>query len=202
MFNLVKITNDFGDNYVGKSGNAIYQKQWGQQVRRMGYKEKKEPSIRQQEVRQRFKDAIQWVKDLPFEDRRSLKQLYETTSIAYDKKYPVNWYNFAKWLYIQDPKFSILNVITNEYKISHPALLSVKEYDVHNVLRYSSDILSTFDSPNLDKSFVHTPISYDSRIEITLLTGLTMTQVLGSVVVPVAEMLYYDSKFYEIIYYE
>lgn len=202
MFKLVKIINEFGDNYVGKSGNAIYQKQWGTQVRRMGYKEKKAPSVRQLEVRQRFKDAIEWVKDLDFTDKQALIKFYNNSNYAFDKNYPVNWYNYAKWIFISDIKFSISSKDSNVIIINHPAISSIKVYNSTGVLVQTLSDLTDYTTSTVCTDYSISMPSDGGSILVTTYPGIEKTYGISVPVIPVSEMLYYDSRYYESEYYE
>ena len=48
---MVKIENEYGDRYTGKSGNAIYQGHYGRTIRRKSYQQNKTPSKKHQNTK-------------------------------------------------------------------------------------------------------------------------------------------------------
>lgn len=194
---MVKITNEFGDKYTGKQGEAIYQKHYGTQIRRKAYKEDKEPSKRQIQVRNNFKDATSWVKSLSYEQREDLKKFYKTSKISYSNGYPVNWYNFAKWIYIKKPEFQILDSETNDYQIDHPSIVSIKEMDEYGFVHFYESNISTFQDLNLNKKYIKTPTPYTTKIIVTLLTGLIYEYIITSTI---TSLIYCDIKYCNPLY--
>jgi len=71
---VVKIRNVYGDEYKGRQGNAVYQKFYGRQIRRLwdGKKENKAPQ--QEEQKKRFKMGLAFWESLSTEEREKLKE--------------------------------------------------------------------------------------------------------------------------------
>lgn len=169
---MVKIVNEFGDVLKGKTGEAIYQGHYGRQIRRKSYKKNDNPSSKQIQVRKRFKDSIIWVNSLTFSQKQNIKHLFKNQFPSYEKGQPTTWFNYAKWLYLSNPKFSIIDSSNNCYKINHPAIMNIEEYDSSMNLIYSSQNLSDLSDLSLYSSFIHTPSPEVSSIQVTTLTGL------------------------------
>ncbi len=71
---MVKIRNIFGDEYKGKQGNAVYQKRYGRQIRRLRDGRKRNNSPAQEEQKARFRQAHAWVKSLSTQEIEGLKR--------------------------------------------------------------------------------------------------------------------------------
>jgi len=196
---LVKIENDFGDVLTGKCSNAIYQKHYGRQIRRKGYKETKEPSPQQIKQRNKFKDAIAWVKTLTSEQRIGLKNYYETSKLGYQKNMPVNWYNFAKYCYIKNPIFQILDDVNNSYNLIHPSILRVVEKSLDESIIYIIDNLTVLENGVLCDNFHRTPEILTAYIELTLITGQIYTYYIEPVK---TTTLFFDASFFDYHYFE
>lgn len=178
---MVKITNEFGDVLKGKTGNAVYQEHYGRQIRRKAYKENKKPSESQIQVRNNFKKSIEWVKSLTHEQREDLKSFYKNSNLSYSAGNPINWYNFAKWLYIKKPEFRILDPETAKFEIKHPALYSVTIKNPLGFILYQETGISSFNSLFLNKKYIFTPVSDASTLIITLLTGLDFEYTINTI---------------------
>ena len=189
---MVKIENEYGDVLTGKSGNAIYQKFYGQQIRRKAYKQTKPPSKAQQNIRQKFKDALAWIKTLTYEQKNALKTYYRNSKLSYDPNYPVNWYNFAKLIYIKNPTFEILNESNNQYRILHPAIKKIEEKSSSGLLLFSVDNLSSFIDQNYTEHYEHTPETITSQITLTTLSGLEYNYIIGELL---EELIYCDIRY-------
>lgn len=70
---MVKITNVFGDEYKGRQGNAVYQKKYGKQIRRVWDGKKRNTAPAQEEQKARFRQAHAWIKQLTSEEVEGLK---------------------------------------------------------------------------------------------------------------------------------
>ena len=79
---MVKIRNVFGDEYKGRQGNAVYQKFYGRQVRRLWDGRKKNKAPGQEEQKKRFKIGLAFWSSLSQTEREFLRQYvrehYET----------------------------------------------------------------------------------------------------------------------------
>jgi len=189
---MVKVENEYGDVLTGKSGNAIYQKFYGQQIRRKAYKQTKPPSKAQQNIRQKFKDALAWIKTLTYEQKNALKTYYRNSKLSYDPNYPVNWYNFAKLIYIKNPTFEILNESNNQYRITHPAIKKIEEKSSTGVTLYIIDDLSSFEDEQYTESYNHIPVIGTTQIILTTLSGLQFSYLEGEIT---TELIYCDISY-------
>lgn len=172
---MVKIENEYGDRYKGKAGNAIYQDQYGRQVRRKSYQQKKPPSKAQILTRQRFKEAIQTIKSLPYNQIQDIKKFYNILKEKDTRKYPVNWYNFAKWLYIKKPKLTIIDSLTNQYKIQHVNIARVEEKTQYLTTTYDSGKISDPTSGDFLKKYIKIPELDTALVEIYVLNDISHT---------------------------
>lgn len=191
---MVKIENEYGDRYKGKSSNAIYQDHYGKQIRRKSYKQTKPPTPKQLETRQRFKEAIQTIKSLSYNQIQDIKKFYNILKEKDPRKYPVNWYNFAKWLCIKQPKTIILNQTNKEYKINHINIYQVIELSSNNVPVYDSGQLSTPSIGSLLQNFQKIPSLGAVSLKIYPVDGIYHTFQLEE---KQFELLFFDSRFFD-----
>jgi hypothetical protein len=170
---MVKIENEYGDKYTGKYSNAIYQQHYGRQIRRKAYKQNKSPSKKQIETRNRFKEAIQQVKNLSSADVQIIKKFYHILKERNPRQWPVNWYNFAKYMYIKRPKLKIINPITLEYQINYFNIYQVQEIDSIGNIIYNSGYLSDPETGKLQNQYSHTPNINTITLIISPSPGIT-----------------------------
>jgi len=70
---MVKIRNIYGDEYRGKQRNAVYQRKYGRQIRRIKEDKKANRAPAQLEQQRRFKIGISWYKSLSYFEKEGLK---------------------------------------------------------------------------------------------------------------------------------
>ncbi|MBA7536971.1 hypothetical protein ES705_29237 [subsurface metagenome] len=102
---MVKITNLFGDIKTGKQGEAVYQRKYGEQIRRQVSPKRAIPSERQIKHRQLYKDALDWRKSLSRANRRYLEGYCIAGGIVDGYGAPLAWSRFALKLYLEKVKF-------------------------------------------------------------------------------------------------
>jgi len=78
---MVKVTNVMGDEYKGRQGNAVYQKFYGKQVRRLWDGKKKNKAPGQEEQKKRFKIGNALWKSLTEEEKKALKEYLRDAGI-------------------------------------------------------------------------------------------------------------------------
>lgn len=71
---MVKIKNVFGDEYKGKQKNAVYQKRYGKQIRRIKEDKKRNDAPAQREQQRRFRVGVAFYKSLTAEEKQALKE--------------------------------------------------------------------------------------------------------------------------------
>lgn len=194
---MVKIQNVFGDIKKGKQDNAIYQLHYGRQIRRVGYKEKIQPSLRQINQRIRFKNAVNWVKNLSVEEKNHIKQYFRQVYPYYEKGQPATWYNFAKNFVLTLPEFQLIDSETGLYQIKHPAIKSVVEYTADDKVLNSYDNLSSLPSLNLCDTFERTCNPATSYIIVTTLPGCHYKY---KIKLTVAQLIYCDIRYCNPLY--
>lgn len=195
---MVKIENIYGDRYTGKSSNAIYQGYYGRQIRRKGYKQTTPPSAKQIQTRQRFKEAIQQVKNLSSVDVQSIKKIFRILKEKDPRSWPVNWYNFAKLCYIKTPKITILDPETLEYQVQYFSIYQVVEKTASGLIVYDSGIISAPETNQFQNQFQKTPETITNYLEITVIPGITHTQQIR----PFATILkYFDNRYFDNRYF-
>ena len=70
---MVKIINPLGEVKVGKQGEAVYQRKYGEQIRRTLSPKRAIVSEAQEKHRQLYRDALDWRKLLSPANRRYLE---------------------------------------------------------------------------------------------------------------------------------
>jgi len=194
---MVKIDSTIGMKLKGKIGDFIIQDVNGQQVLRKGYKENKSPTAQQLEVRSRFKNAVNWVKNLSVEEKNHIKQYFRQVYPYYEKGQPATWYNFAKNFVLTLPEFQLINPETGLYQIKHPAIKSVVEYTADDGVIKSYDNLSSLSSLNFCDTFERTCDPVTSYIIVTTLPGCHYKYKIKSTV---TQLIYCDIRYCNPLY--
>jgi len=102
---LVKIINPLGDIKVGRQGEAVFQRRYGEQIRRQVSPKRAIPSQAQIDHRQLYRAALAWRKQLPLANRRYLDGYCITNWVVDAYNIPLAWSRFALKLYLQAVKF-------------------------------------------------------------------------------------------------
>ena len=102
---MVKITNPLGDVKTGRQGEAVYQRKYGEQIRRTVSPKRAIPSQRQIDHRQLYRDALDWRKSLSLANRRYLEGYCIANGVVDGYGVPLAWSRFSLKLYLQKVKF-------------------------------------------------------------------------------------------------
>jgi len=102
---MVKIVNQLGDVKVGRQGEAVYQRKYGEQIRRQVSPKRGIPSESQIAHRQLYRDALTWRSQLSLPNRRYLDGYCYANGIIDSYHIPLPWSRFALKLYLQAVKF-------------------------------------------------------------------------------------------------
>jgi len=105
---MVKITNKLGDIKTGRQGEAVYQRRYGEQIRRTAQPKRAIASKAQLEHRDLYRDALAWRKGLSLANRRYLDGYCIANGIVDDYKIPLAWHKFALKLYLEKVKFVVI----------------------------------------------------------------------------------------------
>jgi len=195
---MVKIENEYGDRYTGKSGNAIYQGHYGRTIRRKSYQQNKTPSKKQLQTRQRFKEALKNIKTLNHDQILFLKKVYRILKEKNPRRWPVNWYNFAKLCYIKIPKFKILDSYSNEYQITYFTIYNVKEKTPSGTVIFDSGPLSSPDTGSFLETYSKIPNNINVEIEVQILPGVSHSYFIGE---KETGLTFFDSLFFDSRYF-
>ena len=106
---MVKITNPLGDIKTGKQGEVVYQRKYGEQIRRLVSPKRAMASEAQQQHRQLYRSALNWRKSLTLAHKRFLQGYCMANSIIDSYGLPLPWSWFALRLYLQKVKFSMVD---------------------------------------------------------------------------------------------
>ena len=79
---MVKIRNIYGDEYRGKQRNAVYQRKYGRQIRRIKEDKKANRAPAQVEQQRRFKVGLAWYKSLSYLEKEGLKLFLDQRGIT------------------------------------------------------------------------------------------------------------------------
>lgn len=195
---MVKIENEYGDRYTGKSGNAIYQGHYGKTIRRKGYHETGTPSPRQVQIRNRFKEASTLIKNLPYEHRQGIKNIYHYLKEKEPRLWPVNWYNFAKQIYIKKPEFIITDKSNNEYQINYLSIYRIQEISADNTVLFDSSYLSDPFNLIFLKIFKKVPHPNTTIIKIFPIPGVFHEV---NIIPVISSLRFFDNRFFETQYF-
>lgn len=105
---MVKIVNPLGDVKTGRQGEAVYQRKYGQQIRRQVSPKRAIPSQSQIAHRQLYRAALDWRSQLPLANRRYLEGYCYANGIVDSYHIPLAWSRFALKLYLQAVKFVVI----------------------------------------------------------------------------------------------
>ena len=112
---MVKITNTLGDVKIGRQGEVVYQRKYGEQIRRTAAPKRAIPSQRQTEHRQLYRAALDWRSGLSLANRRYLDGYCIANGVVDSYHLPLPWSRFALKIYLQHVKFvSITKPIPGE----------------------------------------------------------------------------------------
>ncbi|MBA7543136.1 hypothetical protein ES705_35463 [subsurface metagenome] len=109
---MVKITNRLGDVKIGKQGEVVYQRKYGQQIRRAVSPKRAIPSQGQIAHRQLYRDALTWRSQLSLANRRYLDDYCISNRVVDSYHIPLPWSRFALKLYLQAIRFKMLDFET------------------------------------------------------------------------------------------
>lgn len=104
---MVKIINDTGDIKVGRQGEAVYQRHYGQQMRRLVNPKSGEVSKTQLTQRNRFREALIWRKSLSRSARIYLEGYAIANGIVDGYHIPLTWDKFALKIALEQPRIYI-----------------------------------------------------------------------------------------------
>ncbi|MBA7653729.1 hypothetical protein ES703_61588 [subsurface metagenome] len=110
---MVKIVNPLGDVKVGKQGEAVYQRKYGQQIRRTVSPKRAIVSEAQEKHRRLYRDALDWRKALSLANRRFLEGYCISNWVVDGFKIPLPWHRFALKLYLERVNF-VPSLVTTE----------------------------------------------------------------------------------------
>jgi len=105
---MVKITNPLGDVKIGRQGEVVYQRKYGEQIRRQVSPKRAIPSQAQIAHRQLYRDALTWRSNLPLANRRYLDGYCIANGIVDGYHIPLPWSRFALKLYLQKVGFVLI----------------------------------------------------------------------------------------------
>jgi len=106
---MVKIVNTLGEVKTGVQGEAVYQRRFGQQIRRTRQPKRAIPSQKQLEQRELYREALTWRKGLSRPNRLYLEGYCISNWIVDGYKIPLPWSRFALKLYLQHIAFVIVD---------------------------------------------------------------------------------------------
>ena len=105
---MVKIINPLGDVKIGRQGEVVYQRKYGEQIRRQVSPKRALASQSQIAHRQLYKNALAWRSQLSLPNRRYLDGYCIANGIVDGYHIPLPWSRFALKLYLQGVKFVII----------------------------------------------------------------------------------------------
>jgi hypothetical protein len=104
---MVKITNTLGDVKIGKQGEVVYQRKYGEQIRRGLSPKRAIVSEAQQNHRQFYRAALAWRKQLSRQNRIYLEGYCIANGIVDRLGVFLTWPRFALRIYLVKVKFVI-----------------------------------------------------------------------------------------------
>ncbi|MBA7661068.1 hypothetical protein ES703_69080 [subsurface metagenome] len=113
---MVKIVNPLGDVKIGRQGEVVYQRKYGEQIRRQASPKRAIASEAQLAHRQLYRAALDWRKLLSLPNRRYLEGYCYANGIVDSYHIPLAWSRFALKLYLQAVKFVVIEKPTFTYE--------------------------------------------------------------------------------------
>ena len=175
---MVKIHNVFGDTWIGKYHDKIYQRVHGQQVRREGFKRPYPMSPVQELQKQKFQEFTEWWRSQTREDKETIKEQFKEEGIEQkDPKYPTA-YHYLLGLGLHPINMKLVDSETVTYLIEHPCIYKIKEVDSNGNVIKTHDNLSdpyTFDFTSqytltptyeADSIIVYTPFNHQEKFKL------------------------------------
>jgi len=107
---MVKIVNPLGDVKIGRQGEVVYQRKYGQQIRRQVSPKRAIPSKAQLDHRQLYRAALTWRSGLSLANRRYLDGYCYANGIVDSYHIPLPWSRFALKIYLQAVKFVLSDI--------------------------------------------------------------------------------------------
>jgi hypothetical protein len=111
---MVKIVNRMGDVKIGKQGEVVYQRHYGQQTRRLVSPKRAIESEAQIAHRQLYRDALTWRKGLSRPNRRYLEGYCIANGVVDSYHIPLPWHRFALKCYLEHIHFVLSDVQATE----------------------------------------------------------------------------------------
>lgn len=124
---MVKIVNPLGDVKIGKQGEVVYQRKYGEQIRRTVSPKRAIPSQAQIAHRQLYRAALTWRSQLSLANRRYLEGYCYANGIVDSYHIPLPWSRFALKLYLQKVKFVIVDSFYTETEAEEKCYESYEE---------------------------------------------------------------------------
>lgn len=168
---MVKIRNIYGDVCTGRKDNAVYQRKYGQAMRRIYNDDKPPASPLQEAQRSKFKEGIAFAESLNKAERDAIKEYMKNRNIGWNDGEPIHWYNWAKSLAMKQPEYRVLDSVSGRYRFSHPAILKIEELDAGGSIVFSTDDLSNILDGRFQEQWMQTPNPSASLVRATTLAG-------------------------------
>lgn len=102
---MVKINNLAGDVKIGRQGEVVYQRKYGQQIRSLASQKRAIVSTAQEKHRQVYRDALTWRKGLSRQNRIYLEGYCIASGIIDRYGVPHAWHRFALRIYLENVQF-------------------------------------------------------------------------------------------------
>ncbi|MBA7570445.1 hypothetical protein ES708_12195 [subsurface metagenome] len=102
---MVKITNPLGEVKISKQGEVVYQRKYGEQIRRQVSPKRAIASKAQIDHRNLYRAALAWRKGLSLANRRYLEGYCIANGVVDSYQIPLAWSRFALKLYLEHVHF-------------------------------------------------------------------------------------------------
>ncbi len=145
---MVKIKNVLGDVKIGRQGEVVYQRKYGEQIRRLASPKRAMASEAQIAHRQLYRDALVWRKALSLANRRYLEEYCIANGVVDSYHIPLPWSRFALKLYLQAVKFVLTDI-----SVTDPTYESQK-YESYET--GDDNAIGMYDNMHMGQSFTPT----------------------------------------------
>ncbi|MBA7610694.1 hypothetical protein ES703_17906 [subsurface metagenome] len=107
---MVKIINPLGDVKIGRQGEVVYQRKYGEQIRRQVSPKRAIPSQAQIAHRLLYRAALTWRSQLSLANRRYLDGYCYANGIVDSYHIPLPWSRFALKMYLEKVRFTLSDI--------------------------------------------------------------------------------------------
>ena len=144
---MVKITNPLGDVKIGRQGEVVYQRKYGEQIRRTASPKRAISSQAQIKHRDLYRAALAWRSQLSLANRRYLEGYPIASGLVDRYGIPLPWSRFALKLYLEKVRFAVIEkalLVSADYEGENQAYDNEPDFDTQRPVFLNTWCAQTF----------------------------------------------------------